>query len=196
MITSERKKKYEQVVSKRQKGIVVVIENISDPHNAQAVCRSCDAFGIDDVYFIFEETDRFNPKKKGAASSATANKWLNFHEYATTKECFNDLKKNGYTIIGTALDESAENIFSARFDNNSIALVFGNEHAGLSDTARSLCDRTIFIPMRGMIQSLNLSVTAALCMYEVTRQRMPNMERYIISSEKQSEIMKRFDDIS
>jgi len=149
--------------------IVVVLEDIHDPHNAAAVWRSCDAFGVSKVCLIFDQEKKFNPKKIGKASSSSANKWLEFEIYESTEVCLRKIKEQGYTIYATILDENSKKLSNIEFVNHS-ALVFGNEHRGLSKTAIDLADEKIYIPMRGMVQSLNLSVTAGICLWEYVRQ--------------------------
>jgi tRNA (guanosine-2'-O-)-methyltransferase len=168
----KRLAKIKQVVSKRQ-NLIVVLEDIHDPHNAQAVIRTCDAFGVQNVYFIFDQEKRFNAKKIGKSSSSSANKWLDFKFFDKTEECFRDLKNQGYKIFATALSEQAQSIYDFDFSTTQkIALVLGNEHRGLSEFAVQHADQTLMIPMFGMVQSLNLSVTAALFIYEITKQRL------------------------
>lgn len=171
MRTAERKKRVKDVVNNRQEGIIV-LEDIHDPHNAQAVIRSCDCFGFQNIYLIFDKEKQFNPTKMGKLASSSANKWLNYKYFESTKECYEELKRKAYVSYATILDRDAKSIFDCNFsDSKKIALVFGNEHAGISDYARDNADHKLYIPMKGMIQSLNLSVTAAICMFEVSRQR-------------------------
>lgn len=170
-----RLKKLNDVASKRQKGLVLVLEDIHDPHNAEAVFRTCDAFGIQKIYLIFEKEKYFNPRRVGRVSSASANKWLDFEISRSTEKCLKKLKREGYSIIAAALEDDAENIFKMKFSLSSgkkkIALLMGNEHRGLSDKALKLSSKKVMIPMRGFVQSLNLSVTTALFLFEILRQR-------------------------
>jgi len=167
----ERLAKIKQVISKRQ-DLIIVLEDIHDPHNAQAVLRSCDAFGVQKVYFIFDKESRFNPHKVGKLSSSSANKWLDYEFFISTQDCYSKLKADGYTVVATALSDSAESMFDFDFSQNQkLAVVLGNEHRGLSEFAINNADKTIMIPLFGMVQSLNLSVTAALFIFEITRQR-------------------------
>lgn len=168
--TPARLAKIQKLVQNRQQGIVV-LEDISDPHNAAAVLRSCDAFGFHKVFFIFHEEKRFRPERVGKLSSASGNKWLEFETFSSTSECFSRLEELGFTTIATALTDKSESIFNIDLTEPKIALLFGNEHRGLSQEALDLSDKTLLIPMRGMVQSLNLSVTAAICLFETTRQR-------------------------
>ena len=160
---SDRQKKIKRVIDSRQEG-VVVLENIADAHNAAAVWRSADAFGFQKIYLVFSVEKSFNPKKVGKKSSASANKWLSFKTFKTIDECYVQLKKEGYKIYATVLDKEAVNLQSSNFTRKKIALVLGNEHRGLSDEAIKGADEKIYIPMKGMVQSLNLSVTAGILM--------------------------------
>lgn len=170
-LTEERRAKIDKVIAGRQQG-VVVLEDIYDPHNAMAVMRSCDAFGIQDIYVINASVKKFNPRKVGKQTSSSANKWLNFHCFDTTEDCLKELKSQGYTIVATVLDDESKPIHEVDFTAEAkIALMFGNEHAGLTQEALAMSDIKINIPMTGMVQSLNLSVTAAISVYEMTRQR-------------------------
>lgn len=191
-ITPERYEKMQKVAAARQRG-VVVIEDVTDPHNAEAVVRTADAFGFQSVYLIFENQPAFDPRNTGKFSSSSANKWVDFHLYRSTTACLTHLKAQGYTLIATALTASAENIFTTDLTTPRIALLFGNEYTGLSPTALALADRTLTIPMRGMVKSLNLSVTAAICLYEITRQRHPlDPAPYTLTPDEQATLSEDF----
>ena len=185
MRSPERIAKTKRVAENRQQG-AIILEDIYDPHNAQAVFRTCDAFGFQNIHLIFEKGTRFDPRAIGKSTSSSANKWVDFHTYDSTEECLEKLKADGYEILATVLADDSEGLFDAKFSNPKTALMLGNEKRGLSEKAVKLADRKIIIPMSGMIQSLNLSVTAAICMYEITRQRHElGMEDFLISSEQQ-----------
>lgn len=164
-----RAEKISRVVKSRHGGIIV-LEDIHDPHNAAAVWRSADAFGFGKVYLIFDKEAKFNPKKVGKESSGSANKWLEFEIFNDTAECYKKLKEEGYTIYATVPNKEAKIIGEIKFKNKT-AIVLGNEHRGLSEKAINLADEKIYIPMMGMVQSLNLSVTAGIVMYEYKRQK-------------------------
>lgn len=171
MVSEQRREKIEQVVKKRQRGLVVVLEDIHDPHNAEAIFRSCDAFGVQEVYLIFDKEQAWNPQKVGKQSSSSANKWLTFHIFRSVDLCIAELQKEGYVCIGTSLDGASHSIFSNVLMGEKIALFVGNEHRGLSEKALHLVDETYTIPMRGMVESLNVSVATAIFLYEITRVR-------------------------
>ncbi|MEK7577910.1 MAG: RNA methyltransferase [Patescibacteria group bacterium] len=167
----KRLEKITSVVSKRRNDITVVLEDIHDPHNAAAILRTCDGLGIQNVYFIFEKEKAFNPKRVGKASSSSANKWLDFKIFNSTLSCFKTLKHEGYTIIATALTPTAEGLDNASFTEEKIALLVGNEHAGLSQKAINAADRVIQIPMAGFVQSYNVSVSAAIILWDIVGKR-------------------------
>lgn len=170
-MNERRKQKILAVVQQRLTGLRVVLEDIHDPHNAAAILRTCDALGIQTVYFIFDKETPYNPKKIGKATSSSANKWLDFRVFNSAAQCMSALKKNGYTIIATALTKQAEALPTAVFNEKRIALLVGNEKEGLSQYAIAHADRTITIPMRGFVQSLNVSVATAIVLWEITKQR-------------------------
>lgn len=171
MVTERRINRINDTVSNKQEGIIV-LQDIHDRHNAQAVIRSCECFGIQKVYLIFEEEKKFNPAVFGKLASSSANKWLDYEIFESTEECFKKLKADGYNIIATALGKESIEVYDFDFcAHKKFALCFGNEQVGLSELAIEKSDFTLYVPMHGMIQSLNLSVTAALCLYEMTRQR-------------------------
>lgn len=189
-MTIFRRNKIRSVVSRRQQGIIVV-EDIHDPHNAQALVRTAEAFGFQQVYFIFGQESPFNPKKLGKSTSASANKWLAFKIFKSTRTCYSQLHRQGYKIYATVLDNQSLSLFKTKFTCPKIALVFGNEHLGLSTQAVKLADFKIHIPMRGFVQSLNLSVTAAIFMAEITRQRR-NLKKYLLNLHQQNELLSSF----
>lgn len=190
MASEKRIEKIKHVVSQRQSGLVVVLEDIHDPHNAEAIFRSCDAFGVQDVYLIFDKEKPFNPKKVGKQSSSSANKWLNFHTFRSTKDCFDELKRKKYELVGTVLGKGSS-LFESSFKEKLVALVVGNEHAGLSVEAQKLCDRLVTIPMRGMVESFNVSVASALFLSEISRQRT-SLAHYTLSKKEQEVLVEDF----
>ena len=167
-MTPERRERLLSVLNKRQSGLTVVLENVFDPHNISAVMRTCDAVGIQDVYVLNTKIPRH--KKWGAKSSSSAAKWLTIHQYTDAQECFNALRKEYDLILTTHLSSDAVSLHSIDFTQR-IALVFGNEHSGVSDEIRALADGNFIIPQMGIIQSLNISVACAVTVYEAMRQR-------------------------
>lgn len=163
-----RTKKLLQVLSQRQVDIGVVMENVHDPHNISAVMRTCDAVGIQDIFVLTTIIPRH--KRFGVKSSSSAAKWLTIHEYTDAAACFAELRKRYTKILTTHLASDAVNLFDIDF-TGSIALVFGNEHDGVSEEIRRLADGNFIIPQMGIIQSLNISVACAVSIYEAMRQK-------------------------
>jgi tRNA (guanosine-2'-O-)-methyltransferase len=168
-MTPERTHKLIKVLSKRQSNLTVVMENVQDPHNISAVLRTCDAVGIQDVYILTTKIPRH--KKFGYKSSSSALKWLTIHEFDHLEECMNAVRKNFSKILTTHLSSDAVQLYDIDF-TESVALVFGNEHDGVTDECRALADGNFIIPQMGIIQSLNISVACAVSIYEAMRQKM------------------------
>jgi len=168
MPTEERVAKVTRVLSLRQTDLRVVLEEVTNPHNASAVLRTCDAAGVMHIDVIGSSAD---PLPINQAITTRADKWLDFHFHATTKACLTELKKQGFKIAATHL--GAEAVFHTQVDYvQPIAVVFGSESEGISLDALRLADYKIKIPMFGMAQSLNLSVSAGIILYEALRQRL------------------------
>ncbi len=169
-MTEKRLNKFKDVVSKRQRYLTVVIENVHDPHNVSAILRSAESVGIDKVYLIYNE-EKF--PKISRVSSASAKKWVELIKFTNVNDCFKELKKHKYKIYSTHMEEDGENESLYGLDlTKRVALVFGNEHRGVSDEIKKKADRNFLIPMQGMVQSLNVSVSVAVCLFEAMRQRI------------------------
>ncbi|MFL5739930.1 MAG: TrmH family RNA methyltransferase [Flavisolibacter sp.] len=167
-MTNERKEKISSVLSKRQDGLTVVIENVFDPHNISAVMRTCDAVGVQEIYVLNTRIARH--KKWGARSSSSAAKWLTIHQFEEIEACFAALRKKYKTILTTHLSSDAVSLYQLDL-SVSTALVFGNEHEGVSEEVRAKADGNFIIPQVGMIRSLNISVACAITLYEAFRQK-------------------------
>lgn len=167
-MTPQRREKLISVLNKRQDDITIVLENVFDPHNISAVMRTCDAVGIQEVYILNTKIPRH--KKWGARSSSSAAKWLTIHQFEDAEECFSSLRKKYSAILTTNLSGDAISLHSIDF-TKSLALVFGNEHEGVSPEIRQMGDGDFLIPQVGIIQSLNISVACAVTLYEAFRQK-------------------------
>lgn len=167
-MTKERKEKIENVLSKRQSNITVVLENVFDPHNISAVMRSCDAVGVQEIFVLNTKIPLH--KKWGAKSSSSAYKWLTVHQYDDVNKCFSELRKRFDKILTTHLSSDAVSLYEVDFTER-LALIFGNEHSGVSEEVRNLGDGNFIIPQVGMIRSLNISVACAVSLYEAYRQK-------------------------
>ena len=167
-ITERRKEKIIAVASARQDSLRLVLENVHDPHNVSAVFRSCDAVGIPKVSLIYN-IEKY--PKIGTKSSASAFKWVQKEKFTEVEMCYKTLREEGFTILASSLKPNSLNLYDLDL-TKKVALVFGNEHRGISDEAENLADNIFYIPMQGMVQSLNISVAAAVTLYEAMRQRM------------------------
>ncbi|MFN4111319.1 MAG: TrmH family RNA methyltransferase [Ignavibacteria bacterium] len=159
--TEERINKIISVLNQKQPHLTVVLENIHDPHNVSAILRTCDAVGILEVHLLYT-IEEFPEISK--TSSVSANKWMKLKKHNSYQNFYDEMKSRGYLIAASHLDN-----FSYIHDEldytKPLALVFGNEHRGVSEKLLKYCDLTFKIPMHGMIQSLNVSVAAAVALY-------------------------------
>ena len=166
-LSEKRIEKIDSVLSNRTKHITVVLEDIYHPHNASAVIRSCDCFGIQDLHVIENEKSY----RVNKCVTQGVGKWISLHRHNNkddnTEACLMKLKKQGYHIVATSLrGEDMVSIDDLPIDSK-IALCFGTEEFGLSDKAHDLADSVVNIPMYGFSQSFNISVSAALCLHNI-----------------------------
>ncbi|MBI1805244.1 MAG: RNA methyltransferase [Ignavibacteriae bacterium] len=166
-MTERRREKFLSVIRQRQPTLTLVMEDIHDPHNVSAVLRSADAVGVLEVQLVYAN-DPF--PKLGKKSSASAVKWIHRRKFKSMQECCDRLHEEGFTIYATHIGRRSTSIYDIDLAKK-VALVFGNEHRGVSKEASELADALIQIPMAGMIQSLNVSVACAVTLYEAFRQR-------------------------
>lgn len=167
-MTPERSERLNSVLSKRQFNLTVVLENVADPHNISAVMRTCDAVGIQEIYILNTIIPRH--KKWGAKSSSSAAKWLTIHQFTDVTACFEAIRKKYKKIYTTHLSSDAVDLYDMDLTED-VALVFGNEHSGVSEALIGLADGNFIIPQVGIIKSLNISVACAVSLYEAHRQK-------------------------
>ncbi len=167
MPTKERIQKVKRLLSHRQPDLHVVLEEVTNTHNASAVVRTCDAAGVMYLDIISAANEPFPVNE---AISTRAEKWLHFSFFHSAGECFDRLKQKGFKIAATYLGEEARPYTTLDY-TQPLAIVFGNESEGISEEARNLADYKIKIPMFGMAQSLNLSVSVGIILYEALKQR-------------------------
>jgi tRNA (guanosine-2'-O-)-methyltransferase len=167
-MTPERFNRLTAVLNKRQPDITVVLENVFDPHNISAVMRTADAVGLQDIFILNTKIPRH--KKWGEKSSSSAAKWLTIHQYTNADECFAELRKRYKKIYTTHLSSDAVSLHELDL-TETVALVFGNEHSGVSEEIITMADGNFIIPQVGIIKSLNISVACAVTLYEAYRQK-------------------------
>ena len=181
VVTPERLQRIDEVVRNRTDELVLVLDRIADPHNSSAVLRSADAFGLQTVHVIVGE----HGFRASRGVSKGTHRWLNVVRYRTAEACVKRLKEDGYSIYVAAMgaETSPEDLHAT----GRLAVVFGNEHRGASPETRSLADGTFAIPMRGFVESLNISVAAAITMQTLARDG-----RSRIQAARQDELRARF----
>ena len=168
--TAEREKRIRWVLDRRQPTLAVVMENIHDPHNVSAILRTCDAVGVCQVHLLYNAEPFPNFRRQGKKSSAGARKWIETPRHHTVEDCYRSLREQGFRIYAACLADESKPLFDLDFTQPT-AIVFGNEHRGVSEEGRDQADGAFLIPMMGMVQSLNVSVAAAVTLYEGMRQR-------------------------
>jgi len=161
-----RFERLKSVLNRRISNLTVLIENVEKPHNLSAIIRSCDAVGILEAYAIFnkEKFLTFNSTAQGSQ------KWVQLNQYKETTEAIKVLKKKGFKLYGTNLNPKSIDYRKCNF-KEATAFVLGAEKWGISEEAASLMDEHIHIPMRGMVESLNVSVATSALLFEAVRQR-------------------------
>lgn len=187
-ISENKQQLFESIILNRTKHVTVVLENIFQPHNAAAVLRSCDCFGVQDVHII-ENENKYEPNKEIDMGSS---KWLNLTKYNqlenNTLSTINSLKDQGYKVIATT--PHTDDCLIEELDiSQPVAIMFGTELTGLSDIALKNADGFVRLPMYGFTESYNISVSVALALFSVT-ERMRKMEElnWQLSSEEQTQI--------
>ncbi len=154
------------VLKCRMADLTVLVEHVEKPHNLSAILRSCDAVGVLEAHAICKrgKTSTFNSTAQGSQ------KWVKLHEHSNIESAVKALKEKGFKLYGTNLGIEAKDYRKCKFTGPT-AFVLGAEKWGLSEYATNLMDQSIFIPMRGMVQSLNVSVAGATLLFEALRQR-------------------------
>lgn len=162
-ITENRKNRFLEVLHYRTKHFTVAIEDVYQLHNTSAVMRSCEVFGIQELHVVEQKYG----KKIDKEIAMGAEKWVDIHRYSTNQDCIDDLKARGYQIIATTPHE--DDCLLENFDiTKPSALFFGTERLGLSDEVLRQADGFLKIPMVGFTESLNISVSAAIILQQLS----------------------------
>ena len=167
IINNERIIRIREVLEYRQEDLLLILDNIHDPHNASAILRSADAFGIDSTRFLYTQDEQL--ELSDGVSGHTL-KWSNISTYDSTTELMKIMRTRKIPVIATVIGENAKS-YEKRDWTLPAAIVFGNEQNGCSDEILKIADELITIPMLGFAQSLNVSVAAAIIFSEIRRQR-------------------------
>ena len=187
-MTEERFEVLKRTVGLRTRYMTVCLENIFHPQNASAVVRSCEAFGIQNIHAV-EVLTKFKPNVNIVRGT---DKWVDIHHYRSenaSAELIAKLKGEGYRIVATSphLDDTTPEEFDVT--RGPFALFFGTEHAGISDTVREQADEFIKIPMYGMVESLNISVCAAILLYMLSQRVHTSVKGWPLPEEEQKRIL-------
>jgi len=168
-VTPERCAKIDAVLAQRTRYLTVVAEDFHDPHNASALLRTCESLGIQDVHVV----ENFNTFKARVGAASGATKWVTLHHYGEAEQdntltCCAKLRSQGYRLVATSPHVQALSPEALPLDQK-LAIVFGSERDGVSGRALESADLQLKIPMVGFVESLNVSVSAAVCLYTLTR---------------------------
>lgn len=188
-VTEKRKELFNAVIKHRTRYITVALEDIFQPHNASAVLRSCDCFGIQDVHIIENRNEYVvNPDVALGAS-----KWLNLIKYKeaenNTITAINALKKKGYRIIATTPHKDDINLETFDIKKGKAAFFFGTELNGLTDLMLENADEYLKIPMYGFTESFNISVSAAITLHYLSHKLRHSEINWQIESNEKYEIL-------
>ena len=165
-VLPRRFKRIKDVLNSRIQDLTVLIEGVNKPHNLSAIIRTCDAAGVFQANFIcnHSEVKTFNSTAQGSQ------KWVKLNNHESYLSATNTLKKRGFKLYGTSLNENSIDYRDLDFTKNT-CFVLGAEKWGLSKELTAQVDKSIYIPMHGMVQSLNVSVAGAILLFEAIRQR-------------------------
>ena len=186
-ISDKRKARFDEVLSQRTDHLRIVLENVYQDHNASAVLRSCESFGVQNVHFI----ENRNPLRISADVSLGSQKWLTIHKHHqrenNTISAIKHLKELGYRIVATTPHKNDCTIDRLTVDKK-LALVFGTELEGISQDVIDHADEFVKIPMYGFTESFNVSVCAALSMYELTTRIRNSVPDYLLSGQQKLDV--------
>ena len=160
-VTDERAAVLERTLADRTRYMTVCMENTFHPQNASALVRHCEAFGIQDIHTI-ETRCKFNPNLNIVRGT---DKWVDLKRHRSTADAMEYLRKTGYRIVATTPHRGDSTPETFDVTRGPFALVFGTEHAGISDEVMQAATEYVRIPMCGMVESLNVSASAAILIY-------------------------------
>lgn len=184
ILTDDRIQTIDEVIPKRSRDIAVVLENIFDIGNINAVIRSMEGLGYHQLHNI---ENKFLMKANRITRGA--DKWLDINNWKNTKECIQNLKSKGYKIVSTHLDDGAKPISEIDFSGKT-AICFGSENSGITKELAELSDETCILPMDGFSQSYNISVATALALQKIKMQRIEKLGKHGDMNEQDQKIVR------
>jgi len=178
LVSENRRELIDRIAPLRTRHITVALEDVYQSHNAAAVLRSCDCFGIQDVHVV-ERNNPFNPAGDVAVGSS---KWVDYYPYSDIQSAYRTLREKGYRIVATT-PHTNDTLITDLDISTPVALIFGTELTGLTPEAIDLADEYVKIPMYGFTESFNISVSVALSLFNLTeRLRHSNNQAFMQSS--------------
>lgn len=166
-MTPERFKKIKLVLKQRQMDLTIILDNIHKPHNFNAIVRTCDAVGVQDVQYI--------PVTKGYRQlnyyAKGSQKWVEAHKYDDFPSCAKKYKNQGYQLLAAHFSDKVIDYREVDYTKPT-AIVMGTELEGICDETAKIVDKHIIVPMQGMVASLNVSVASAVILFEAQKQRL------------------------
>ena len=171
-MSQSRKATIERVLVDRTDNLTVVVEGMVDLGNVSAVMRTADGFGVQSVHAI----DTADAYKRSRRTTRGTDKWIDRYRWADVRSCFDHLRSEGYRIVVADIADGARPIDQVDLTQRC-AFVFGNELAGVTQRVRRMADNAVTIPMAGFADSFNISVAAAIALYEARRQRIDRFGR-------------------
>jgi tRNA (guanosine-2'-O-)-methyltransferase len=169
MLTPHRRERIDFVIRRRLKSLTVVVEDLRDPHNQAAVLRTSEGLGLLSAHVVdTAEEETFQPHR---GVTKDADKWMRVHRHRTVEPCLDQLQAEGFAIYCGALDAKSVSLYDLDV-TRPCAFVFGNEHRGISAAMRARADKLFVIPMRGFVESFNVSVAAAICLSHAAQARV------------------------
>jgi len=187
VLLARRKLRIDEVVSQRVRGLTLVLEQVHDPHNLAAILRSAEGLGLQDLHVV-EGPKGFRPSQ---AVTQGADKWIDVHRHESAAACAGQLRARGFRLFGSQLEGQARSLQELPAAEK-LALVFGNEHAGLSEAFAGHCDGFFRIPMSGFSQSFNVSVAVGITLATAMQNRRTLGLGGDLSEEEQAALRQRF----
>lgn len=187
-LTEERKEVLRRTLASRTHYMRIMTENMFHPQNASAIMRHCEAFGIQQIHTV-EDRCRFDPSVNIVRGTQ---KWVDVEHHDTTKEALEALKSEGYRIVATTPHRCSVTPETFDVTKGKFALVFGTEHAGISDEVIEAADDFLMIPMCGMVESLNVSASAAILIYMLSQRIRQQVDGWQLSDDEQLKLLTRW----
>ena len=187
-LTEERKAVLQRTVASRTHYMRILTENMFHPQNASAIMRHCEAFGIQQIHTV-EDRCKFDPSVNIVRGTQ---KWVDVEHHETTREALAALKSEGYRIVATTPHRCSATPETFDVTKGKFALVFGTEHAGISDEVIEAADAFLMIPMCGMVESLNVSASAAILIYMLSERIRQSVDGWQLSDDEQLKLLTRW----